>query len=292
MTSVYTIYGKLIDDILIEIDEYIVELTTPTHKLNAIYISIGGKINEKLVYFQQAGTIYKESIRVNSLEQMVPIFLRENTNNKTLIIVLDDFSSKPNYELNKNTLNKITNNNIHTILVQHLFTDNTLNTFIRYIINLSKTYEISPNHLMICNYVKHMNIPNYVEKQTEKMIPTVIQKVLNESCYSDCFYDWFGYNFYLYNFIYNYNQCIKINGVSTLIKDFEYMIKEQDNNDMNGISVIQNEDLLLLMESVYDITSHNDVTDTTKIATSIHDLMISRNQLMSPPIDSSYNFQD
>jgi len=143
---------------------------------------------------------------------------------------------------------------------------------------------------MICNYVKHLNIPNFLEEHDEKMIPRTIHDLLNkERCiqYSECLYEWFGYNFYLYNLIYNYKNCINL--LSVIKPDLENLIQKLFVYEPKGISVIQNRGLLRLLSGVYDITEEK---HDSKMAPSVLEMLIDRNLIMSPLLDASYNIQD
>jgi len=283
MRPINTIYGKRIDEILISLDQIVSEL----NGINMVYISIGGKINDKDVYFARPANVSGKAFPVNSMEQMVPVFLRNlsaKDNDKALVIIIDNFNSKPIYDLNKNLLTKLSSETTNIILIHHYFTEVSLTLFIKHAAVLCKTNQISPDRVMICNYVKHMNKPNFMEERDERMIPLVTQTTLNTTEYFDCFYEWFGYNFYLYNFIYKYRRCVYLNSISTVRRDLEYLIHTQYSLNKNATSVIQDNALLRFMCGVYDITELKTKNDS-RISISLCELLVNRGRLTTPPTD-------
>lgn len=287
MPPIHTIYGKRIDDIVISIDQIVSEL----RGVNMVYISIGGKINDKDVYFTRPANVSNKPFPVNSMEQMVPIFLRNTQpNDNALVIIVDNFNSKPIYDLNKNLLTKQASEKTNIILIHHYFTEDSIALFIKHITGLCRSHQVVPDRIMICNYIKHMNKPNFMEERDERMIPLVIQTALDETEYSDCFYEWFGYNFYLYNFIYKYKRCLYFNSISTLRRDLEYLIQTQYSQNKNATSVIQDKALLRFMSGVYDITQSKS-EDDPRIAISIYEMLHKQSRLTTPPQDMSYNIQ-
>jgi len=320
MSPIHSIYGLKIDEILSSIDRYLsltpfnienaesnvafslanrrelgdLNVKRCIKDINRVYVSIGGKLNDKYVYFQRPTHISNTRFPVNSIEQMVPLFIRDNNpDNKTLTIIIDNFNSKPVYDLNCLLLNKLPCQNMDIILIHHRFIESSLTLFMQYIIQLCNVCSIKPERFMICNYVKHMNRPNFLEDHDEKMIPKTIQSILDDddnTKYENCFYEWFGYNFYLYNLIYNYKNCMYLHRVPYLKQDLENLIQKHCIDNKKYISVIQSTGLLKFLGEIYDITGP-ETGDNGKMATSILKVLFDTNQIMSPLADSSYNIQ-
>ena len=158
-----------------------------------IYISIGSKQN-KTDFMGYAN---------NGKYQMYPDYLT-NTDVHNLVIVFDKFTS---YELAKQRIihDEIPNT---TTVICNCFCDSlVLTNLIPYIIKFSRDNCILPPNLVICNYVKFINIPNVVEQEHLNNIPRCIHSILSSNenkDYIECFYEWYGYNRYLYNYIYKY----------------------------------------------------------------------------------------
>jgi hypothetical protein len=123
--------------------------------------------------------------------------------------------------------------------------------------------QIEMNNVMICNYVKHLNIPNFIEENAEIMIPETIQNTLNSLSpdkYSYCFYQWFGYRFYMYNFIYRYKRHLVyeiFNYATILEKLFE------NNGSYNNRNTITSKGFSEFLENIYDITDVNKQSNIT-----------------------------
>jgi hypothetical protein len=133
-----------------------------------------------------------------------------------------------------------------------------LTNLMGYIVSLATNHSIPPEKVMICNFVKFMGSPNVMEMSAEKNIPEVIQKCLDLTEYSNCFYEWFGYRFYLYNFIYNYKKYGEyIFMYRELIRELENSIKKRY-SDPFMVTVIQDEKILRFWDNVFDLSSPTD----------------------------------
>jgi hypothetical protein len=273
MSTLHSIYGKPIEDI-IESIRIIVAATEPQQQL---YVSIGGKLNDKHVYFDRPMGISNTRYNVNSMEQMVPTFIRDQTI-QTFVIVVDNFNSKPVYDLNISLLRKFTNPNITILLVHHYFTETSLQLFVRYLADLANANNISPKRFMVCNYVKYNGDSTLTEYRDEQMIPDVIQDTLDNTEYSECFYDWFGYNFYVYDFVYKYKTCQYLGNPPKTLETFIY---ERYSRVTTGVIVIQERPLLQWITNIYDITK-SQPRASTKMAWSVCDTLIRADRLMSP----------
>lgn len=274
MSPIYGIINKNIDDIHSEIGRIIYE----SGEFNMIYVSIGGKLNEYTVQFRENA---RKQHPTNSRQQMYPTFLRHrNQTNKILIIAIDNFRDRFIFENNKQIIENIMENNVTFIMVNYQFNKQSLILFTQFITKIAKNNEIDKNMFIICNFVKHLNEPNIREHRDEEMIPKTIQSVLNESSeYSDCFYEWFGYRFYLYNFIYRYKPYEFGLHLGRLIPDIEFLIEKQTKDNMKSVSVVQNSALIKFLDNVYDITGGVDNDDYTNMTVSLKKYLSINKQL-------------
>lgn len=72
---------------------------------------------------------------------------------------------------------------------------------------MCKQNQITSDNLMLCNYTKFSSIPNKQEVAQSYFISPLINKLLNKTGqYKECLYEWFGYDYSMYNFIYDYNK--------------------------------------------------------------------------------------
>uniref|UniRef100_A0A6C0JJM2 Uncharacterized protein n=1 Tax=viral metagenome TaxID=1070528 RepID=A0A6C0JJM2_9ZZZZ len=179
-------------------------------KIDNLYVSVGGKHNEQYITFNNPFSIKTKIFRTNSDYQLVPNFLQFNPlNKKTLIIAIDNFSNEETRRINKQILERNIDENMHAILFNKICTKSFLETFAEYFIVLCEENDIEPSDAMICNYVRFANNPNPIELIAEQIIPETLQNSLNNSSntkYCECFYQWFGYRYYIYNFIFKYKK--------------------------------------------------------------------------------------
>lgn len=167
-----------------------------TNDISHIYVSIGGKIN-KLESFMNHNN--------NSVFQAIPLYFSLN-NTAKLIIVLDEFTHSE-YEACYERMAPYITPNTHIVLCNQICNSVFISKFIPYIIDIAKIINCTPSNMIICNYVKFKYIPNPIEQRYFNEIPNSIYAVLITPKYKDyleSFYEWFGYNEYLYNYIYKY----------------------------------------------------------------------------------------
>ena len=151
---------------------------------------------------------------------------------------------------------------------------------------------MNQKNVMICNYINYNDkTNNEIDLYSQKMIHETIQKVLDSKefeKYAYCFHQWFGYNFYLYNFIYNYKIFeIIISVNNNYLTDLEILIKQMINDDYdendninfekNKKIMLTEPKMLLVMENVYDISS--DCPYKYEIATSLRKYFYEHGQL-------------
>jgi hypothetical protein len=171
------------------------------------YISIGSKYNQLDVYFKSGSNTLANRVDTNAIIQMVPMFLRNKPPNMHILnIIIDIFPTQIDMDMNERFITSVIPDNMDCILINMKCTATNLNEQFINIMERVLHQNINPLSFIICNYVKHMNEPNKAEYETEIMIPTCIQHVLNNpryNKYSTCYYEWYGYKFNLYNCIYN-----------------------------------------------------------------------------------------
>lgn len=189
---------------LIENLEQTIFETTTNYPLTRLYVSIGSKLNELIIVDSQY-----EQWHSNALHQMFPEFLQNNSDQSediTFIIIIDkftDFEYKRNELILRNRLKK--SKHTHIVILNTLCDENLLFQLINYINYICNKTRISSRNLLICNYVKFSSIPNHQECQQSFFISSIINKLLNKTkYYKECLYEWFGYDYSLFNMIYNY----------------------------------------------------------------------------------------
>lgn len=279
MANLHCLLNKNVDEINAEISRIVHE----SESFDMIYISIGGKINEPYVEFRSPDKVKGKNYRTNSIYQMYPRFLENRSPNcKILVIAVDNFKDRFLYERNKEDVKDLLDDNVTFIMANYQFVQTTLTTFISNITRIAKNNEVAKENFMICNYVKHLNEPNIREFRDEEMIPRTIQDVLNTTEfieYTECFYDWFGYRFYLYNFLYKYKYNSILMGITRVVPDLESIVEGQIQNNSKDIMVVQNTPILRFLDNVYDITS-NARKDSTKMTGSLKQYLLDHDQLV------------
>jgi hypothetical protein len=255
-----------------------------------IYISLGSKINETFIKFDSPEKKRNKKFLSNSTEQMIPVFIKTcNYDTRILSVVIDNFETEQNINKNIVLLEPEKPPNVDIVIFDKFCSQPFLTELIKYFVKLFMLFDMNQKNVMICNYIKYNNkTNNEIDLYSQKMVPETIQKVLdNEEFekYAYCFYQWFGYNFYLYNFIYNYKIFeIIISVNNNYLTDLEILIKQLINDEYDNINFEKNNKImltepkmLLVMENIYDITS--DCTYKYEIATSLRKYFYQHGQL-------------
>ena len=177
---------------------------TANYPITRLYLSIGSKLNELVIADSQYEQWYS-----NALHQMFPEFLQNNsyyTEDATFIIIIDrftDFEYRRNELLLRNRLKK--SKHTHIVILNTLCDEKLLVPLIKYITYICGKTDMLSRNLLICNYVKFSSTPNYQEYQQSFFISSFIDKLLSKTKhYKECLYEWFGYDYSLFNMIYNY----------------------------------------------------------------------------------------
>jgi hypothetical protein len=273
----------LVDGSILNLNQKMFELTASSSStFSSIYISIGSKMNERTVQFSSNSSNKKPTkYRTNCLNQMVPVFLQtQPLSQRSLCIIIDQFNNEENLDQNIRLLKTITDVDMDICLINKYCNKLFLEELISYIVEFAKEQAIDPNKMMICNFVKYLGSPNTQELACEGMIPEIIQKTLNNSIYSECFYEWFGYRFYLYNFIYNYKKYGQYSFIyRDAIKDLELSIKKRC-EDPFMVSVIQDTVSNMIWDNVFDLcTPYYEYDTNVKLATSLKSYLLESGQL-------------
>lgn len=264
------------------IKEKIDELWNTRNGYHMVYVSIGSQYNESHVQFNTPSKIQNKQFVTNASQQMIPHFLRYRSEEQNiLIIAIDYYRTDQKIYTNRVLLEKHMDDNMDIIMINQYCSQTFLEEFIGMLFTKIKHHNIDSNNVMICNYVKHLNNPNALEERTETMIPTTIQNILDHphfSQYSKCFYEWFGYRFYLYNFIYNYKNCRMAFSGYNFINELETFMKCQYDDNMKSTAVVQNVNTIRFWESIYDITTMTTV-GKRGIATNLTEYLIENGQM-------------
>ena len=186
---------------------YLLELSNTGIKWNRVYMSFGSKWNELTI---PRRTFHNRTWYSNSLDQMVPSFIRYQTDtNHSLVVIIDEFKDKKIMNINKTliTQNIEDTNNIHVCIVNKFCSKKeTIIDFTDKIVEFLNRHNISNEDFIICNFVKYLNQPNQQELSTSAFISSSINDVLKDTPYRDCLYEWFGYVYGLHTLIYNRNE--------------------------------------------------------------------------------------
>jgi hypothetical protein len=219
------------------------EIISDIEDIDFVYISIGGKINETFITRQVYGSKTTTRDRTNSINHLVPNFLKYRDNKKILIVSLDQYSNEENYRMNRNLVSQSLEDKMQFVFFDTFCTQEFLIEFMEVTIEFLKSNKIPANNFMICNFVRFVNLPNPMEKQSESEIPSTIHLFLLQEDvdgYKDRFYQWYGYGIYTYNLIYNYKNYNQLSQLSEFNLLFQKFIKSKfhfnDDYDIIGIT--------------------------------------------------------
>jgi hypothetical protein len=264
---------KNTDEIFTFINDKILSTNNVTRK---VYVSFGSKYNSNQVPFANNG---KNPITSNAIFQMFPAFLQikgSYEDNHAIIIIIDDFSNKTNYIDNVNLLQMYKNSDTRIVLCNTYCSEEFVANFMRGLISFLRKESITKENLLICNYIKFMNIPNDFERMSATVVPETIQRVLNEPenrLYSDRFYDWFGYNPLLYNYVY----CYKLYQNNYMdMRRLEQMLDQLNNHPKIKIK-FNNYNETNYWDYVYNITSSG--CDKHRLVMSLRERLINNDNL-------------
>lgn len=218
------------------------------YNIQDIYISIGGKINEDDNFTNHNN---------NGIFQIIPSYFRLS-NGSRLVIVFDVFT-QADFERCCDRIKTHHTTDTHIILCNQYCNCSFIRKFIPYIIKIAKQINCAPSNMVICNFVKFKYQPNPIEQQCLDEIPNNIYAILINPLYKDyieSFYEWFGYNAYLYNFIYKYKYYKIYRGAYSSLNLLSDTMKTMGTN-RNYQLTISNPQVLNFWNYIYDFTHPN-----------------------------------
>ena len=200
------------------------------YKDELIYISLGGKINERVLHYKEKNGV--SELKTNSFYQMVPSFVHNDSIQREVILNEKDRQFKCLCIIIESFSSKELENNVE--LIQHYSCVHDLSNMNVFLVNIYSSHDlihkkerdisfleglltsfcdkleyngIGSNHYMLCNYVK---FKSPLENDYEKAITTTVKRVLQSRNYNKSHYEWFGYNkslnYLLYDFVYLYEE--------------------------------------------------------------------------------------
>lgn len=189
-------YSKIMkEDYSIRISKNIFPFLFDLHSYKMIYVSIGSKYNDVS----------------DAWYQMIPSFLRYRPpDEKNLIVILDKFRDDQEIKYHQQTLKNILSNHLENEVDDIVLFNNTedlnnldaIRHFITDFLSYAKKCNISPEHLMICNYISYRHIPNRNELAMTELLKLLGSFKSNE-IYKSCIFQWGGYLPILDDLIYN-----------------------------------------------------------------------------------------
>jgi hypothetical protein len=261
---------------------YLQRLSDTDIKWNKVYMSFGSKLNGLTV---PAKTFDSTTWYSNSLDQMVPSFIRYQSElSHSIVIIIDEFKDQKIMNLNKMliTQNIEDSNNVYVCIINKYCTSKEIiMNFTNKVIEFSKLHSIHNENLMICNFIKYLNQPNLNELSTSTIISSSINDVLKETVYKDCLYEWFGYVYGLHTMVYNRNKLhtqpyfgystrILLNIISRNVDCLPiHMWKNITTTNLHVFELLKNvcsldsyhDDSFHLNTSLYDIIKHNKLNE-------------------------------
>lgn len=261
---------------------YLQRLSYTNIKWNKVYMSFGSKWNSLTV---PSKTFNNGTWFSNSLDQMVPSFIRYQTeSNYTLVIVIDDFKDQKNSTINKKLImqNIEDSNNVFVCIINKFCSSKgIIMDFTNKVIEFSKRHNIYNENLIICNFVKYLNQPNLYELSTSTIISSSINDAIKDTPYKDCLYEWFGYVYGLHTLIYNRNKLHKQPYFDNSVRILQnilsrnneglpvHMWKHISTSNLHVFEVLKNicsleayhDESFHLNTSLYDIVKHNKVNE-------------------------------
>lgn len=245
-------YCNNLDELLLKI------IPLRKEDVDFFYMSIGSKLNETVVHFKN------ENKTSNASYQMIPQYLRNpHTEKIKIVIIFDVFSNKGSMKLNKTLLLENETSLTKIFMINYNINSENIRLFGLFISSCIELYSfLNEKTFMICNFIKFMNIPNQLEKESEKLVEEKIIQILNKTKFENSYYVWFGYNRKLYNFIFNKNNFSNIIDHYTNIKKLESYMQKKNFDDEKDLQIIKH---------VYDLTEFDNACELG--APSLYDTM-------------------
>jgi hypothetical protein len=189
-----------------------------------LYISIGGKYNGNMI----------PRVKSNAAFQMVPAFLRDCSDYKIMVVVIDRFPFDADPEnlsviqtraiLQRIICEQVSTAHLDIIMLNHVINASTAAELTKYFMWKGAHRALDPHRFIIANYLV-FSYPNAQEMALCQAIPEAIYQELTDTVYDVCLYQWNGPKWiasngsqdryslfssgkylYLYNRVYNYKQ--------------------------------------------------------------------------------------
>lgn len=232
-------FCNTIEELQIDLDK------TNKNDIEFFYLSIGSKLNEYYVDLKNNKT------HSNASYQMIPQFLRNpDESAKLKIIIIFDSFNKSDLKTNRDVLMKNSTFLTKIFVVNMELRNENVHLFETFILNVINQFDFLDNkHFMICNFIKHMNEPNYQEKESENLVENKIPILLKNTKFENNYYVWFGYNLNLYNFVFNKKEFSNLMNHYYNIKKLETFLKSNSYTEEN----------LQISQHVYDLTDFENI---------------------------------
>lgn len=211
-----------------------------------VYVSIGSKFNQD--YVQIKGI----SEKTNANVQILPKFLKKNNQ---LIIMIDRISSEESKLDHIDYINERVNENSKCIILNTYANAIFIDEFFDILLPKLFDHYIDPNNFVIATFLKFMNAPNELEKNSTTVIKKSIYnylKLFQDEIYINCFYEWFGYQKILYNYLYNYHLLKKYQISSNHLYEIETIINRLSGG--TSTMVLQNQDIINTLDIIISLT--------------------------------------
>ena len=236
-----------------------------------IYVSIASKFNQE--YIQINGV----SEKTNANVQILPKFLKKN---EQLIIMIDRISSEESKLDHINYINERVNENSKCIIINTYANAIFIEDFFDILLPKLFDHYIDPNNFVIATFLKFINAPNELERNSAIVIQNSIYKYLKlfqDKIYINCFYEWFGYQRILYNYVYNYHLLTTYQISSNHLYEIETIINRLSRG--TSTMVLQNQDIINILDIMIPLTIKKN--DEDKYVESIYSYLIKKKRLLS-----------
>lgn len=209
-----------------------------------IYVSIGSKFNQS--YIQTDG----RSEKTNANIQILPKFLKSDNQ---LIIMIDRFSTEDSKLDHLEYINDRVSCNSKCIIINCYADKEFIEGFFDILLPKLFDHCIGPNNFIISTFIRFLNTPNEIEKNSVKVVKKTIYdylKLFQDEIYLNCFYEWFGYEDILRDYIYNYNMINTLQITSKHIYEVKTILKRLTSIGGTSTMVVQNRDVSKVLDVV------------------------------------------
>tara|TARA_B100000424_G_scaffold185760_1_gene144096 strand:- start:12899 stop:13690 length:792 start_codon:yes stop_codon:yes gene_type:complete len=237
-----------------------------------VYVSIGSKFNQ--TYIQING----RSEKTNANIQILPKFLKKE---EQLIIMIDRISTEDSKLDHLEYINDRVSNNSKCILLNRYADKDFIEGFFDILLPKLFDHYIDPNNFIISTFLRFLNSPNEIERNSATMIQKTIYdylKLFQDEIYLNCFYEWFGYEDILRDYIYNYNKLKTLQISSKHIYEVKTILKKLLSHGSTSTMVLQNQDISNVLDII--ISLHIKKTKEDKYLESMYSYFIRKKCLV------------